>query len=186
MGLRHVPDEEMPDAFREKVRKVRSLVGDTRFLEVAANAPHMIDFYWGDFYQGVFFTGIVDIRIKELVRLLLANIHGCMFCQAGDAASARSHGVTDAEIEALWDFENGPFDAREKAALRVAAGISLANRDDEIAPEVREELTQHFRDDEVIELLMVCGVLTGMARMMFAMDLADKADSCPILPKVAP
>jgi AhpD family alkylhydroperoxidase len=184
MGLRHVPDDEMSDAFRTKVQKVRSMVGDARFLEVAANAPHMIDFYWGHFYEGVFFGGIVDIRVKELVRLLLANIHGCMFCQAGDAASARSHGVTDEEIDALWDFESGPFSPAEKAALRVAAGVSLANRDDEIAPKVRDELSDHFEDDEVIELLMVCGVLTGMARMMFAMDLADKSDACPVLPAV--
>jgi AhpD family alkylhydroperoxidase len=171
----------MDDEFRAKVQRVRAMVGDVRFLEVAANAPHMVDFYWGDFYRGVFFAGIVDIRIKELVRLLLANVHGCMFCQAGDAASARAHGVTDEEIAALWDFESGPYSEREKAALRVAAGISLMGGD-QVPINVRDELEEHFSDEAIVELLMICGILTGMARMMMVMDLADRSDACPVLP----
>jgi AhpD family alkylhydroperoxidase len=180
--MRRVPDEEMSPEFRAKVQRVRGLVGDVRFLEVAANAPHMIDFYWNDFYRDVFFAGIVDVRTKELVRLLLADIHGCMFCQAGDAASARSNGVTDEEIAGLWDFENGPFSERDRAALRVAAGISLRGAEDALPEDVREALSDHFTDAEIIELLMVCGILTGMARMMMVMDLADRASECPILP----
>lgn len=180
--MRRVPDDEMPPEFREKVQRVRSLVGDVRFLEVAANAPHMVDFYWGDFYRDVFFAGVLDVRTKELVRLLLADIHGCMFCQAGDAASARSNGVTEAEIAGLWDFESGPFSARDLAVLRVAAGVSMRGPDEPLRPEVRTALEEHLTDEEIIELLMVCGVLTGMARMMMVMDLADRSDACPILP----
>lgn len=180
--MRRVPDDEMEPEFRAKVQRVRSMVGDVRFLEVAANAPHMIDFYWGDFYRDVFFAGIVDVRTKELVRLLLANIHGCMFCRAGDTASARSNGVTEEEIAGLWDFENGPFSPRDLAALRVAAGISLRGPDDPLAEEVREALSDHFTDEETVELLMVCGILTGMAKMMIVMDLAERSDTCPVLP----
>lgn len=183
--MRRVPDEEMGPEFRAKVERVRGLVGDVRFLEVAANAPHMIDFYWGDFYRDVFFAGIVDVRSKELVRLLLANIHGCMFCQAGDTASARANGITDEEIAGLWDFENGPFSERDRAALRVAAGISLRGAEDALPEDVREALSDHFTDAETVELLMVCGILTGMARMMMVMDLADRASECPVLPSIS-
>lgn len=180
--MRRVPDEEMSDDFRAKVQRVREMVGDVRFLEVAANAPHMIDFYWGDFYRDVFFAGVVDLRIKELIRLLLADIHGCMFCQAGDAQSARANGVSDEEIAALWDFEQGPFSDRDRAALRVAAGISLKGGDSKLSSDVRGDLEQFFSDEEIIELLMICGILTGMARMMIMMDLADTSEACPVLP----
>lgn len=181
--MRRVPDDELEPAFRAKVQRVRSLVGDVRFLEVAANAPHMVDFYWGDFYRDVFFAGVLDVRTKELVRLLLADIHGCMFCQAGDAESARANGVTDEEIAGLWDFERGPFSERERAVLRVAAGISLRGPDGPLPPATREALEEHLTDEQIVELLMVCGVLTGMARMMVAMDLADRSDACPVLPE---
>lgn len=180
--MRRVPDDEMAPEFRAKVQRVRSMVDDVRFLEVAANAPHMVDFYWGDFYRDVFFAGVVDIRTKELVRLLLANIHGCMFCRAGDTASARSNGVTDAEIDGLWDFESGPFSERDRAALRVAAGVSLRGPQDPLPEAVRDALSDHFSDEESVELLMVCAILTGMARMMIVMDLADRSDTCPVLP----
>lgn len=76
--LRRVPLEEMSPAFRDQVLASKELGVDTRFLEFAANAPHMIEFYWGDFYDRVFFGGIVPIRTKELVRLKLSQLHGCL------------------------------------------------------------------------------------------------------------
>ena len=79
MVLRRIPLEEMDPDFRAKVEHVQQLDLDTRFLEEAANAPHMVEFYWGDFYDGVFFKGKVPMRIKELVRLHLSQLHGCEY-----------------------------------------------------------------------------------------------------------
>jgi hypothetical protein len=79
MSLNRVPLDEMDSDFRIKVNNGRKLGLDTRFLEIAANAPHMVNFYWGDFYEDIFFKGKVPVRIKELIRLHLSQLHGCEF-----------------------------------------------------------------------------------------------------------
>ena len=55
MAIRRIPISEMPQPFQSKVQEAQGLGLDTHFLEVVINAPHMVDFYWGQFYEGVFF-----------------------------------------------------------------------------------------------------------------------------------
>ena len=79
MSLRRVPLDEMEPEYRNRVDAARAATGESRFLEVVANAPHMADFYFGDFYRDVFFAGTVPVRVKELMRLRLSNLHGCAY-----------------------------------------------------------------------------------------------------------
>ena len=51
--------------------------GDARLIEVGANAPELLDWYFNSFYKRVFYEGRVDVRTKELLRLKLSKTHGC-------------------------------------------------------------------------------------------------------------
>lgn len=42
------------------------------------------------------------------------------------------------------------------------------------------ELQRWYTDGQIIEMGMVIAVLVGMARFLFAFDLADEAHECPI------
>ncbi len=77
--LNRVPIDDLPEVLRARAEMSMDTVGDTRFLQVLANAPHMADFYFGQFYQDVFYGGVVPVRVKELVRLRLSNLHGCVY-----------------------------------------------------------------------------------------------------------
>lgn len=169
MALRQVPLDELPDDFRRKVEQVRRLTGDAEFHRVAANAPQLVDFYWRTFYGQIFFGGAVDVRTKELVRLRLAGLHGCRFCQAGDAASAREHGVTDDEIEAVWRLSDDGFSAAEQAALELATVLSNAEPDGVVSAALKARLGDFYSDEQHVELLFVIAVLTGMAKMLAGM-----------------
>ena len=77
MALRPVPRDQVPAAYRDKIDASIALMGDARLLQILANAPHIASWFFDSFYEQIFFGGIVPIRIKELVRLRLSQLHGC-------------------------------------------------------------------------------------------------------------
>ena len=176
--LKRVPPDELPDNLRAAWRKSMELRGDAAFFEVFGNNPALYEWYTGSFYQEVFHGGAVPRRIKELVRLRLSNVHGCRFCNQGNRADALASGLTQAEIDDLSDYENAPFSAAEKAALRLADQMLLTNPDGALSKSLYDDLRKHFSDGELLELGLVMAVLSGMAKFLFAFDLVEKEDYC--------
>jgi AhpD family alkylhydroperoxidase len=160
----------------------QQLHGDTTFVEVFGNAPHVLDWYGNDFYRKLFYGGRLDRRIVELVRLRLANVHGCAFCNRADTAAALEAGVPQAQIDSLDDYEHGPYSERERAALALADVMSLTNPKGYVTRELHARARQHFTDGELVELGVIMAVLCGMAKMIFAYDLVEKMDTCPFIP----
>ncbi len=156
--------------------------GDATFIEVFGNAPHLYDWYYQHFYQTLFYSGRIDRRVVELVRLRLANIHGCAFCNRNDRIAALDAGIPDAEIDAIADYENGPFSEAEKASLALADVMVLTNQKGHVTKALYERLKGYFTEAQLVELGMIMAVLCGMAKFIFAYDLVEKEDSCPFIP----
>lgn len=85
-------------------------------------------------------------------------------------------------MEALDSFESGPFDEWEKGALRLASTIALTSPYGVVDDTLMAQLQEHFSDAQIIELSMVCGILSGMAKMLFALDVVEKEAYCPFIP----
>ena len=180
--LQRLPREQLPPQMQKSFDGSQHILGDTTFVQVFGNAPHVFDWYMQDFYEKLFYKGRIDRRILELVRLRLANIHGCAFCNKFDRIEALGAGVPEAQIDALPDYENGPFTEREKAALALADVMVLTNPKGHITKEIHARARRHFTDGEMVELGVVMAVLCGMAKMIFAYDLVEKEDYCPFIP----
>lgn len=78
-GLKRIPREELSPALAKLHDECSKEAGDARFVEVGANAPELLDWYFKSFYGEVFYGGRVDARTKELLRLKLSKTHGCFF-----------------------------------------------------------------------------------------------------------
>jgi AhpD family alkylhydroperoxidase len=174
--------DELPAHMQPSHDGAMKLHGDATFTEVFGNAPHMYDWYMNDFYKKVFYSGRIDRRIMELVRLRLANVHGCAHCNRADRAGAREAGVPEEQIEGLDDYETGPFSAKERAALALADVMVLTNPNGSVTEEIYARCREHFTDGEMLELGMIMAVLCGMAKFIFAYDLVEKEDYCPFIP----
>ena len=117
MEFPQLPPDQIGPLLRHKIEQIDTLGGDTRFFRFAAHAPHIVELYWGHFYRDVFFKGVLPVRLKEIARLRLAALNGCSFCQVGDRQSALAHGVTEAEVDALFAHGQSPtFSPAEQAA----------------------------------------------------------------------
>ncbi|MET0241258.1 MAG: carboxymuconolactone decarboxylase family protein [Sphingobium sp.] len=180
-----VPREQLDPKIQPLWDASAKLHGDTTFFEVMGNAPEATDWYMNDFYKTLFQSGRIDPRIVELVRLRLANVHGCAFCNRSDRIAALAAGLSDAEVDAIGDYENGPYDERQMAALALADVMVLTNPMGHVSKALYARLKESFTDAELVELGIIMAVLTGMAKFIFAYDLVEKEDSCPFTPKEA-
>ncbi len=181
--LKRVPRADLPPHMQAVWDKSLDTHGDTTFIEVAGNNPTMYDWYINDFYKKVFYSDRIDRKIVELVRLRLANIHGCAFCNRSDSIAAMDAGISHAQIDALANYEDGPFSEAEKSVLALADVMVLTNPKGAISSDLYKRCRAHFDDGELYELGIIMAVLCGMAKFIFAYDLVEKEDDCPFLPE---
>ncbi len=183
--LNRVPRPDLPPHMQESWDSALKMHGDTTFVEVAGNNPTMYDWYLQDFYQKVFYSDRIDRQIVELVRLRLANIHGCAFCNRSDRAAALAAGISETKLDALSEYETGPFTEAEKAVLALTDVMVLTNPMGQLEPALYARLKEHFTDGDLYELGIIMAVLCGMAKFIFAFDLVEKEDYCPFTPAAA-
>ena len=101
-------------------------------------------------------AGRVDLGLKRLVAHMASYAAGCHYCQAHTTVSATRHGIADEKMSAIYDYQTSPlFDNRERAALDFARdAASIPNG---VTDASYQELTRHWTDDEIVEILgVVC------------------------------
>ncbi|MFC3581187.1 carboxymuconolactone decarboxylase family protein [Sphingomonas hylomeconis] len=176
-----VPRAALDPALLPMWDTTQKLHGDTTFVEVMGNAPAVAKWYTERFYGELFYSGRIDTKLLELVRLRLANVHGCAFCNRSDRIAALTAGLSEAEVDSIGDYAAGPFDERQKAALELADVMALTNAKGAVSGALYARLKAHFSDADLVELGVVMAVLTGMAKFIFAYDLVEKEDYCPLV-----
>lgn len=180
--LNRVDAADMPEDIASAWEASMALRGDATFFEVFANHPELYRWYVGSFYGEVFRSGQVAQPYKELLRLKLSTLHGCRFCNQGNRQDALAAGLTDEQIDAFDDPENGPFTDAEKAVLALGEQLALTQPGGTLNTALHLELANHFSDAEILELGLVGGILAGVAKFMFAYDLVEKEETCPFHP----
>lgn len=179
------PRAQMPEAFHLAWDTLQGLTGDATFVEVYAQAPGMLDFVMNKFYGPVFFGGQVDNRYKQLARLKLSLIHGCLTCNKQNVPGALAAGITEAQVAAMDDFEDGPFTDAEKAVIAYAAEVALTNIEGRMSPALFARLRRHFSEADLLELGTAMAIISGMAKLSFVLGLVEKEAYCPFAPDVA-
>ncbi|MFO1406924.1 MAG: carboxymuconolactone decarboxylase family protein [Steroidobacteraceae bacterium] len=177
--LHRTPRSELPAEFHLAWDTLNRLTGEPAFVEAFAANPAMLDFVMNRFYAGIFFGGQVDQRYKQLARLKLSLLHGCRTCNKQNVPGALAAGISQAQVDAMDDFESGPFTDAEKAVIAYAGEVALTNADGRLTPELHARLARHFSQAEILELGVVMAVISGMAKLSFVLDLVEKEDYCP-------
>jgi alkylhydroperoxidase family enzyme len=119
-------------------------------------------------------AGLLEPRLKELVRLRIATLNGCVLCK-----SVRMAPTVVSEDEAAAGVDKADetnFSPRERAAIHFAEKMALDhhNIDDEDVARMRSL----FSDAEFLELSMMTGQYIGFGRVLAMLQL--EVASCPI------
>ena len=178
-AMARIPRHELPEEFQVAWDALNELTDEPTFIEVFAQAPDVLRFVMNDFYAKLFFGGSVDQRYKQLVRLKLSLAHGCRTCNKQNVPGALEAGITQAQIDAIDDYNNGPFRDADKAALQFADQMVLTNMDGDMDEQLYAALSTHFSDAEICELGTVMAIIAGMAKLSFILHLVERENYCP-------
>ncbi|HJU10189.1 MAG TPA: hypothetical protein VJ728_04900 [Candidatus Binataceae bacterium] len=97
-----------------------------------------------------------------------------------NSAGGRAAGITDEQLEELSQFENSAhFDAREKAVLRLAEGMSTTPAD--VSDAVFEKLSSLFSTEQIVELTSAIALENFRARFNCSFKI-ESNDLCTLPP----
>lgn len=146
------------------------------------STPELLEQYLGFYYpwhsnvEGGGEAARLTPRLKELVRLRIATLNGCVTCQSARLAADT---VPEDQATGVWaeDFaENPAYSAPERAAVEFAEKMAVDHHN--IGDADVEALHEHFDDAQILELLMMAGQYIGFGRCLAILQLETVA--CPI------
>lgn len=164
--------------------------GDSTIIQVMAQQPDILRWYFGEFYDGLFYNknpgARVDVRTKELLRLKLSKQHGCQFCNRFNTVEALKAGITPEQVDAIFEPESPVWDDKDRAVIALAEEMMLQNMQGHLSPELHSRLKAFYDDGQIIEIGFIAAILTGIAKWIFTFDMVNREETCPIeRPRVA-
>lgn len=140
---------------------------------------------WVEFWNKVLYKGVLPHKLKEMCRIRISVAHQCGYCSTVRSNVAKAEGLTEGMIDdllnAYWTSQH--FTAREKAALHYAdlfkQGEHAIDKD-----EVYNELKNHFSDDEIVELGMLCAQTDGVGKLVKSFNVLSWEEACALNPKL--
>lgn len=187
-----MPNPSVPALGRDELPKdLKSLfdtglerTGDATIIGVMAQQPDIVRWYFGEFYDGLFYNknpaAKVDVRTKELLRLKLSKQHGCQFCNRFNTIEAMKSGITQEQIDEIFDLSSPVWSAKDRSVLELAEQMMLQNMEGQLTPAIHERLRAHYSEGEIIEIGFIAAVLTGVAKWIFTFDMVNREETCPI------
>lgn len=157
-----VPQDAFPPALADAVQRglATRMLSSTLPVQVWAHRPQAA-LAWLALLDQFHNHGLLDERLRELVRLRIANITTCQACQL----ARKSDTVHAADLEALncAAIDSHHFTPRERAALRYAEKFAADPHD--ITDADFAALAAEFSTPETVDLQMFCALMLAGGRM---------------------
>jgi len=133
--------------------------------------------------RAVMHGGSVETQTKELCALMVSWLNACDACVSAHRQYAQTLGISQAQLDALFDYARSPeFDDPTRAAL--AAAVALTREPRALPPAVREDLARHYDDEQIYEIVGAIALYNAVTRASNA--LSDDAMPVPCAPTPAP
>ena len=97
-------------------------------------------------------NGEVDLGFMRLVAHFASRAAGCQYCEAHSLVAAKIHGVSQAKLDAIWEYRDSPlYSAAERAALDFAlAAGAVPNAVD---TEIMDRMKEHWSEQQIVQIL---------------------------------
>ena len=182
--IARVPEDQLSPKFREEWRESHRVAGEATYVEVFANHPALLNWYYESFYAKLFNNGdgtmLNDAKTNELLRLRISRGTGCHVCNSFNAPSAIAAGYTQAQVDTVSTPTAKLFSERELAVLDLVGEIEFRNPEGKLSPELYARLRRHFSDAQILELGVVAAYLAAMGKVFSTFDLVTRDEVCPL------
>ena len=115
----------------------------------------------------------IEPALRSLLTVRVSQINWCAFCVDINSATGMKRGISEAQFDALEQYEASPlFDERQKAALAYAEAMTRSDKGvDEV---LMARVKQHFDDNAVIELTALVAFQNMSSKFNAALDVAPQ------------
>jgi uncharacterized peroxidase-related enzyme len=121
--------------------------------------------------------GEVDLGFRRLIGHLASKASGCIYCQAHTLLGAKNFGVSEEKMAAVWNYADSPlYSPAEKIALDFA--LAAASQPNAVTDEMFAELSQHWSEGQIVEILGVVAMFGFLNRWNDSM--ATPLESSPL------
>lgn len=118
---------------------------------------------WGGMYEMLIEGGVVERRVKQLQRLLIACRFDCPGWAPEQSTSMVVTGIGERERDAIAGSDYSIFSERERAALHYAEALILSGQVDD---DTFNSLQEAFSWSEIVELGFAVAAQAGPARVI--------------------
>lgn len=153
------------DAFERKIAERGNI---PNMYRVFAHRPWILTTMDAHF-AAVMGSGNLPLKLREMLALQTSLANGSHYCTSSHTVLAERTGTTKEQVAALLDFESGPFDDREKAALRF--GLAMTRDASRVPDAVFEQLPRWFDEGEIVEIAAVVGLFNYFNRFNEALKM---------------
>lgn len=156
-----VPLDELPGPLAQAVDRGRGnrMLSTTVPVQLWAHRPELA-LAWLQALDQIHSHGVLDARLRELVRLRIAAITTCKACNF----ARKSDEVSEEDIACLAS-DDARFAPHEQAALRYAELFAAEYMS--IDEGLFEELRRWFSVPQIVELNMFCALMLAGGRMTY-------------------
>ena len=135
---------------------------------------------WVAAWNRVLYEGKLPHRLKEMCRIRISVAHKCGYCSTVRSNVARAEGLDESLVQDVLS-DGARLTPREKAALEYADRFKSG--DDAVDSDaVYGRLREHFSEEEIIELGMLCAQTVGVGRLVRSLDILSWEEACQLNP----
>lgn len=120
----------------------------------------------------------ISEEVVHLIKIRVSQINGCPLCIEMHTREARAAGVGEDRIYLLnaWEHVDEYFTDRERAALRLAEGITVLQPDG-VSDDVYEYARKQYTEEQVAHLIFVSTVWNSWNRLAVSARLVPRIDA---------
>lgn len=176
--MQRIPLKEFEPTLRKRLEELWGT--PPNLYRALGNHPAIVA-AWTEFANTLRHGSRTPRALRELVILRGAQVSASEYEWAQHLRMARKAGVREAQIAALADWRASPeFDARERAALRVAESVTSGR----VSDEVYREAMRHFDHHDYVELAVTAGFYAMVARVLDALGVELEPEFVDHRPKL--
>jgi AhpD family alkylhydroperoxidase len=135
---------------------------------------------WVKCWNSVLYEGKLPHKLKEMCRIRISVAHKCGYCSTVRSNVARAEGLSEELVNDVLN-DGVTLSPREKAALEYTD--LFKSGDDAIDSDaVYDRLREHFSEEEIIELGMLCAQTVGVGRLVRSLSILSWEEACELNP----
>ena len=135
---------------------------------------------WVKCWNSVLYGGKLPHKLKEMCRIRISVAHRCGYCSTVRSNVAREEGLNEELVNDVLN-DGSLLSPREKAALHYA-DLFKAGDEPIDSDAVYDRLKQHFSEEEIIELAMLCAQTVGVGRLVRSLNIVSWEEACELNP----